>query len=794
VVYFFSSKQYYWLKKIYHLRKGGRMIQYKNDIPANRRSGLVWSISRYIAVVLVAGVAIIGHGQFALAADPPSPVGCNADNSVVNIARSTASAHVGQTITFSVSAGNPASADGCDVTGRTMTLTLPDGSAHAFGPINYPNPTAVAFVGSADYVAATADLVGGNWTANVSWTGTLKDGFDNASNGAKNISVVYVPDSLEVTKTAVPAQTQDYTWTIDKSVTPGTWDLFMGDSGTSEYTIAVTKIPGATTQSVSGTITIHNPALVSAMVTDVVDTIDGPINAPVTCPGGLPQAIPAGGNLVCTYSSDLPNTDTRTNTATVTTTGDVLGGSDTETIDFANVVPTITNGTINVDDSFNAGDNGPLSDSTTYTYQRTFACGTGEGEFSGMNNSIVNTATIVETDQSDNASVTVNCYELHASKTADTTYDRQYNWNVEKSGDATELTLASGESYDIHYTVTASVTGQTDSNWMVNGSITVHNPAPMAATLNSVSDAISGVGAATVDCGVSFPYSLASGADLVCTYSAALPNGSARVNTATATQQNYDYPFQAEPVLAGTTNYTGTADVTFGAPSNLIDEEVTVTDSYAGNLGTVTVAESPKSFNYTRTVMFDGPEFCGDQIVDNTAILTTNDTQTVDTSDWRVLVHINCQIGCTLTQGYWKTHNASFKGGAKADDNWDQITPLKELSGFFTTANSYPVLGPNNISAPFTWFSVFWTAPKGNPYYNLAHQYMAAKLNILNGASTTPAVDSAILYAEDLFDSNSPTTSWSKAQKHAMTTNAGILGSYNEGQIGPGHCDEQIPS
>ena len=33
---------------------------------------------------------------------------------------------------------------------------------------------------------------------------------------------------------------------------------------------------------------------------------------------------------------------------------------------------------------------------------------------------------------------------------------------------------------------------------------------------------------------------------------------------------------------------------------------------------------------------------------------------------------VECLDGCTLTQGYWKTHNPSFKGGAskKADETW----------------------------------------------------------------------------------------------------------------------------
>ena len=40
-----------------------------------------------------------------------------------------------------------------------------------------------------------------------------------------------------------------------------------------------------------------------------------------------------------------------------------------------------------------------------------------------------------------------------------------------------------------------------------------------------------------------------------------------------------------------------------------------------------------------------------------------------------VPIDVLCVEGCTLTQGYWKTHNVSFKGGAsaKADPTWCEI-------------------------------------------------------------------------------------------------------------------------
>jgi hypothetical protein len=79
----------------------------------------------------------------------------------------------------------------------------------------------------------------------------------------------------------------------------------------------------------------------------------------------------------------------------------------------------------------------------------------------------------------------------------------------------------------------------------------------------------------------------------------------------------------------------------------------------------------------------------------------------------------------------------------------------------------------------------------GNAYLQLAHQYMAAKLNILKGASAPPIVISAISWAENIFfPGKTPSPSLSSADKNQARYYASILASYNEGLIGPGHCSE----
>jgi hypothetical protein len=136
--------------------------------------------------------------------------------------------------------------------------------------------------------------------------------------------------------------------------------------------------------------------------------------------------------------------------------------------------------------------------------------------------------------------------------------------------------------------------------------------------------------------------------------------------------------------------------------------------------------------------------------------------------------------GCTLTQGYWKTH--SLNGPAPYDDAWLNIGASGANTLFYTSG--------------LTWYQLFWTPPKGgNAYIQLAHQYMAAKLNILAGASTTPAVDAAITGAEAFFAAVAgPNTTLTAQQKSDAKAWASTLGSYNEGDIGPGHCQDSAPT
>jgi hypothetical protein len=89
---------------------------------------------------------------------------------------------------------------------------------------------------------------------------------------------------------------------------------------------------------------------------------------------------------------------------------------------------------------------------------------------------------------------------------------------------------------------------------------------------------------------------------------------------------------------------------------------------------------------------------------------------------------------------------------------------------------------------------VFWTPVGGNQYYNLAHQYMAAALNMEAGASVPANVQAAFDAATTLFNTHAPAAIAGLRGNNPLRAQfvalAGILGSYNEGDIGPGHCDD----
>jgi hypothetical protein len=643
---------------------------------------------------------------------------------------------------------------------KDTSLTVTDTNGQSWGPVSEDT--------SWSYTKTfTCDVDKGEHTNTASFVTS-----DTGATGEDSATVKLNCYALKVTKTAETSLTRTYKWKIQKDY-DATYDLFAGAGVTHGYKVTVT--PDGYTDSgwkVSGKIEITNPAPIAAMLTEVSDIVSPEIAAIVDCPTLL---IPAGGKLTCTYSAILPDATSRTNTATATLQNyhhkldapkaiGTTGFSGATAVEFSAAIITELNKEITVSDT-NGEAWGPVSEETSWEYNKKFVCSKNPNDYKDGTYSFShkNTATIDQTGQSDDAMVKVNCYAPEVKKTAETSFTRTWNWTIDKTGDQTALTLSTGQMFQVNYEVKVDTT-YIDSDWAVEGKIEVYNPAPMAATITSVADALD-LGemevAATVDCGdVIFPYELASEDTLTCTYGADLTKPLDGTNYATAVMNEI--------------TFTGTAAVDFSkATISEIDECINVSDDQYGDLGTVCAGDAPKIFKYSLWV---GPyDVCGMYKFVNIASFVTNDTQASGSDSWTVEVDVPCG-GCTLTIGYWKTH--SKYGPAPYDDTWAE---LGEDTPFFLSGKTY--------------YQVLWTPPAGNAYYILAPQYVAAKLNMLNGASVPSEVQEAFDAATVLFQTYTP------GEVAALKGKAGnedraqfirlaeLLDKYNNGLLGPGHCD-----
>jgi len=165
----------------------------------------------------------------------------------------------------------------------------------------------------------------------------------------------------------------------------------------------------------------------------------------------------------------------------------------------------------------------------------------------------------------------------------------------------------------------------------------------------------------------------------------------------------------------------------------------------------------------------------GDVNFGNSLELATGWQDTIETQS---MVNFEIElvyIGCTRSQGYWKTH--SMYGPAPYDSTWEL---LGEDSAFFLSNKSN--------------YEVMWTPPSGgNAYYILAHQYIATHLNFLGGADPFD-IQEAFDDATDLFEMYTPEyiggLKGNNPIRQEFLALSEMLDDYNNGIIGPGKCEE----
>ncbi len=481
--------------------------------------------------------------------------------------------------------------------------------------------------------------------------------FAGAGNG-KSSKGKHAPVSakaLKVSKTAKTSFVHQGQWQIAKTVTPAEWNLFRGDRGTSKYTISVTRSgAGHGAWTVSGTITIKNPNKTAATVTSVTDTLTGAIEATVNCGVAFPFALAGGKTLKCSYTAALPDGASRTNTATVTTTGAVPGGSATAHVKFSSKSSKSSkkgaSDTVKVVDGKKTW---VFKRSGSVSYERTFSCDKDAGTHT-------NTATIVGTGQSASATVVVRCFALGVTKDVSTSIGRAWKWSIAKSATPKSLSVNQGQLGSVVYRVALAAKAKSSTGHVASGTIRVHNPAPIDAVLLAVTDVVSSKHVAAVDCKVSFPYTLPAGQTLECTYSVTLPNASPRKNTATAVLLNRDHgshgkghhgssTSKGKKSSKASTRFTASAPVSFAGavPSGDVDRCVQVTDTLGGVLGRVCAGDASKAFQYTLTFGTAGTNAnvvlgCGKKKVTNTARFLTESTKRTGSAKAKVTVNVIC--------------------------------------------------------------------------------------------------------------------------------------------------------
>ena len=226
-------------------------------------------------------------------------------------------------------------------------------------------------------------------------------------------------------------------------------------------------------------------------------------------------------------------------------------------------------------------------------------------------------------------------------------------------------------------------------------------------------------------------------------------------------------------------------DTDFSATINdVISCPTGFTCTYTPNVTSWNVT-GPETITYTVTV-HNVSAACGQTVqVKNVATLIESDHFTPRTGQATVDIYTGqCEepvMGCSNTIGYWKNH-AGF--GPQADvvsvllpQHLGNLGGPKTLN-VLTTLTSTRVLAQNYYGSP------------SNGITKLYAQLLAVKLNIARGANGS-AVSSAVT-AADNFLAMYNWQNWnslSKAQKDQVMAWQSLFDQYNNGVVGPGHCE-----
>ncbi|TMG48148.1 MAG: hypothetical protein E6H91_06970 [Chloroflexi bacterium] len=572
--------------------------------------------------------------------------------------------------------------------------TVVDASVSVSDPLDPSAPRTFSSTGSFSYSHTYTGDPAGTCTDHKN-TATFTTNTSGTTGSASQTVKVCVGADLTVSKTATPTFTRTFTWGISKAVDQTRINIASGGSATFNYTVNVTHDKGTDSAwAVTGTITVANPNDWEDITADVSDAVNN-LGICSVIGGGTNVTVPRSGSAIlsyaCTYlvaPSPLAGTNTATATWNSSTYATPTGSASGAAAAAFGDPTTIIDGTIAVTDTL-GGSLGSASytdaSPKTFTYAKTFST-----DAAGTCTNHDNTATFttnIGTTGSASQSVKV-CVgaDLTVSKTALSTFTRTYASTITKSADKTLVKLLNG-SATFTYTIVASETGFTDSAWVAAGKITVNNPNDWEAITANVTDAVGNGGTCLVTSGtsLSIPASGSKQLDYACAY-ATKPSPITGTNTATASWDKTTF-------LTPNGSASGTAGVDFTTPTTLVNSTITVTDTFAGLLGTVTATNTTpfatRTFTYTRTVPAPAHDCVS---VPNTASFTASDGPATGSASQTVSVCRIPPLTGALTMGFWQNKNgqgiilggASTAGVCNSGTSLRTYAPYQDLSATAT--------------------------------------------------------------------------------------------------------------
>ncbi len=351
--------------------------------------------------------------------------------------------------------------------------------------------------------------------------------------------------------------------------------------------------------------------------------------------------------------------------------------------------------------------------------------------------------------------------QVKVTKTAKTTYTREHFWDIAKTvktqggyGYMHEgypkvwlFVDGSGDEGAL-WTVQVNYKGYQDKDFAVSGAITVENTGNIPARVDSVVDSIetSADIAATVSC---LPATLQPGEKLECTYSSALPDGTAGKNFATASGV-FLYPGET---VFGSFSETGIAAITFDKhnPDSEIDKTVTVTDDlYGGEFETIT-APNNGTFMYSKYFAWKdyGADKCGDYTYTNTATIV----ETGQSASATLKVNVQCYV-----------YETAYARGDSAIcfiptfGNWGWTNPI--LPGTYTWP-LWAAAGRCDISKGTqagTVTVVYGANGRVTVTYNVGAPYLLKETHVYAGTTQFPMVRGKPTVAPGQYTNGSPFT------------------------------------